>query len=44
MWMSTEYAATRRHASVAGDMQVSRQAHGAFPVKQGGTADSRVRP
>ena len=38
MWKSTEYSATRRHASFAGDMIVSRQAHGAFPVNQGGTA------
>lgn len=44
MWKATEYAATRRHASFAGDMQVSRKAHGAFPVNQGGTADKRVRP
>ena len=39
MWKSTEYSATRRHASFAGDMIVSRQAHGFFPVNQGGTAD-----
>ena len=44
MWKSTKYSATRGHVSFAGDMIVSRQAHGAFPMNQGGTADNRVRP
>lgn len=35
----TEYSATRGHASVAGDMLVSRQGHRVIPMKQGGTAD-----
>ena len=34
-----EYSATRRHASVAGDMLVSRKVHGSTAVNQGGTAD-----
>ena len=37
-----EYSATCGHTSVAGDMLVSRQAHGVTAVNQGGTADSVV--
>ena len=36
--VSSEYSATRGHASVAGDMLVSRRVY-SFSVKQGGTAD-----
>ncbi len=34
-----KYSATRGHASVAGDMSVSRKVHG-FTVNQGGTTDN----
>ena len=41
----TEYIATRGHASVAGDIMVSRKAHGTDAVNQGGTADNWfIRP
>ena len=44
MCASTEYSATRRHASVVGDMFVSCKVHG-LAVKQGGTADKLfIRP
>ena len=40
-----EYSATCGHTSVAGDMLVSRQAHGVTAVNQGGTADNVfIRP
>ena len=39
----TEYSATRRYASVTGDMSVSRKVHG-FTVNQGGTANDSIRP
>ena len=37
--LRAEYSATRGHASVAGDMLVSRKVHGSTAVNQGGTAD-----
>ncbi len=41
---SAEYSATRGHASVAGDMLVSRRGHDFF-VNQGGIADKYfIRP
>ena len=39
-----EYSATCGHTSVAGDMLVSRRAHGAAAVNQGGTADRLDSP
>ena len=38
-----EYSATCGHTSVAGDMLVSRKAHGIFAVNQGGTASGFIR-
>ena len=40
---NAEYSATCWHTSVAGDMLVSRRAHGSA-VNQGGTADRLIRP
>ena len=39
-----EYSATCGHTSVAGDMLVSRRAHGVTAVNQGGTADRLDSP
>ena len=39
-----EYSATCGHTSVAGDMLVSRRAHGVTAVNQGGTTDRLYSP